>query len=140
MPMFIPTLFKNIVIDSVRPSVRPFVCPLCYLHLNHWTKFNQIKCVSYSHEWGVQRQVFFLPRPLGRGQKVKYHLISIAKPILKKILYQTLYVLLQMKDTRHIRRDFHSVAWVTPQGWDFRALGCPGRGSFVFQSISNRRG
>ena len=44
---------------------RPAVCPLCYLLLNHWTKFNQIWCVGYSHEWGVQRQNLFLPRPLG---------------------------------------------------------------------------
>ena len=43
------------------PSVRL----LCYLHLNHWTKFNQIWCVSYWHEWGVQCQTFFWPRPLG---------------------------------------------------------------------------
>ena len=28
-----------------------------------------------------------------------------------------------MKDTKHSRRDFHSVAWVMPQGWDFGALG-----------------
>ena len=28
-----------------------------------------------------------------------------------------------MKDTKHIRRDFHSVAWDMPQGWDFGALG-----------------
>ena len=27
-----------------------------------------------------------------------------------------------MKDIKHIRRDFHSVAWVMPQGWD---LGVP---------------
>ena len=60
---------------------RPAVCPLCYLLLNHWTKFNQLWCVSYSHEWGAQRQIFFWPRPLGRGQKVKYHLISITKSI-----------------------------------------------------------
>ena len=33
---------------------RPHVCPLCYLLLNHWTTFNQIWCVSYSHEWSVQ--------------------------------------------------------------------------------------
>ena len=33
-----------------------------------------------------------------------------------------------MKDTKHIRRDFHSVPWVMPQGWDFGALGVP-RGS-----------
>ena len=85
--------FKNegdIVIASVRMSVRqsarPSVCPLCYLLLNHWTKFNQIWCVSYWHEWGVQRQTFFLALPpgaLGRGQKVKYHLISSTKSISK---------------------------------------------------------
>ena len=28
-----------------------------------------------------------------------------------------------MKDTKHIRGDFHYVAWVMPQGWDFVALG-----------------
>ena len=27
-----------------------------------------------------------------------------------------------MKDKKHIRRDFHSVARVMPQGWDFGAL------------------
>ena len=33
-------------------------------------------------------------------------------------------MLSQMKDTKHIRRDFHSVAWVIMrQGWDFEALG-----------------
>ena len=70
---------------SVRTSVRPSVCPLCYLLLNHWTKFKQIWCVSYSHEWGVQQQFFLAPPPgaLGRGQKVKYHLISITKSISK---------------------------------------------------------
>ena len=30
-----------------------------------------------------------------------------------------------MKDTKHIRRDFHSVTWVMPKGWDFGALGVP---------------
>ena len=62
---------------------RSAVCPLCYLLLNHWRKFNQIWCVSYSHEWGAQRKKFFWPRPLVRGQKVKYHLISITKSISK---------------------------------------------------------
>ena len=28
-----------------------------------------------------------------------------------------------MKDTKHIRRDFHSVPWVMPQGWGFGAQG-----------------
>ena len=110
--------------------LRPSVCPLCLLLLNYWTKFNQIWCVSYSHEWGVQRQTFFGPTPwgLGRGQKVKYHLISITKSF-SNILYQTLCLFSQMKDTKHIRRDFYFVAWVMPQGWDFGALGVP-RGSF----------
>ena len=31
-----------------------------------------------------------------------------------------------MKDTKHIRRNFHSVAWVMPQAWDFDTMGCPG--------------
>ena len=66
----------------------PFIDrPLCYMYLllNHWTKFNQIWCVSYSHEWGAQRQFFLGPPPgaLERGQKVKYHLISITKSISK---------------------------------------------------------
>ena len=29
----------------------------------------------------------------------------------------------QIEDTKHIRRDFHSVPWVMSQGWDFGALG-----------------
>ena len=64
---------------------RPAVCPLCYLLLIHWTKFNQIWCVRYLHEWGAQHNFFFTPPPgaLGRGQKVKYHLISITKSISK---------------------------------------------------------
>ena len=45
-----------------------------------------------------------------------------------KIFIQTLCVSSQMKDTKHIRGDFHSVAWVMPQGFDFGVLGVP-RGS-----------
>ena len=30
-----------------------------------------------------------------------------------------------MKDTKHIRRDFHYKAWVMPQELDFGALGVP---------------
>ena len=51
-----------------------------------------------------------------------------------KILYQILCVFSQMKDTKHIRRDLHSVAWVMPQGWDFGALGVPrGSNNFFFK-------
>ena len=41
--------------------------------------------MSYSHELGVQHKKNLAPPPgaLGRGQKVKYHLISITKSISK---------------------------------------------------------
>ena len=40
----------------------------------------------------------------------------------------------QIKDTKHIRRDFYSVAWVMPQGWDLGELGVPrGSKSFFFK-------
>ena len=40
-----------------------------------------------------------------------------------------------MKDTKHIRQDFHSAAWVMPQRWNFGALGVPrgGGGNFFFK-------
>ena len=38
-----------------------------------------------------------------------------------------------MKDTKHIRRDFNSVAWVMPQGWDFGALGGAQGANFFFK-------
>ena len=31
-----------------------------------------------------------------------------------------------MKDTKYIRRDFHSVTWVMPQGWDLGHWGAQG--------------
>ena len=37
-----------------------------------------------------------------------------------------------MKDIKHIRRDFHSVAWVMPQGSDFGAWGAQGVKKVVF--------
>ena len=38
-------------------------------------------------------------------------------------LNQTFCVFSQIKDIKHIRPDFHLVAWVMPQGWDFGAQG-----------------
>ena len=40
----------------------------------------------------------------------------------QRFLYQTLCVFSQMKDTKHIRRDFYSVAWVMPKGLYLEAL------------------
>ena len=70
---------------------------------------------------------FFLALPpgaLGRGQKVKYHKFQLQCQF-QRFLFQTLCLFSQMKDTKHSRRDFHYVAWVMPQGWDFGALGVP---------------
>ena len=62
---------------------------------------------------------------LGLGQRS--NIIKFRLPChFQRYLYQTLCLFSQMKDTKHIRRDFDSVAWVMPQGWDFGALGCPG--------------
>ena len=73
---------------------------------------------------GACNGIFFASPPgaLGRSQNVKYHLISITKSIFF-FSYHTLCVFSQMKDKKHIRVDFHSVALVMPQGWDQGALG-----------------
>ena len=82
---------------------------------------------------GRATAIFFAPPPgaLGWGQKVKYHLFSITESI-STIFFQTLCVFSQMKDTKHIRRDFYSVAWVIPQGWNLGALH---RGSFISNMV-----
>ena len=96
---------------------RPAVCLLCYLLLNNWTKFNQIWCVSYSHEWGAHHKKEIWPRPLGpRGGVKRSNIIYFQlQSQFQRFLFQTLCVFSQMKDTKHIRRCFfYSVAWVMP--------------------------
>ena len=102
-----------------------------YLLLNHWTKSNQIWCVSCSNEWGVQRHIF-LSGPLGpwggakRSNIIKFQLQSQ----FQRFLNQTLCVFSYMKDIKHSRQDFHLDAWVMPQGW---VLGVPwGVGGSIF--------
>ena len=101
-------------------GLRPSVCPSRYLLLNHWTKSNQIWCVGCSHEWGVQRHIFFGPAPWcpGEGPKgqislniIKFQLIQSQ---FERFFNQTLCVFSHMKDIKHIRRDFHLAAWVMP--------------------------
>ena len=73
----------------------------------------------------------FWPCPLGRDQKVKYHLISITKSI-SKIFYQTLCVFSQMKDTKPIRLDFILSPGSCRRGGTLGHWGCPG-GQFFFK-------
>ena len=75
-------------------------------------------------------QTFFGTAPWGPGKRLKGQ-ISFNfnyKVNFKFFFYQTVCVFSQMKDTKHIKQDFHSVPWVMPQGWNFGALGVP-RGS-----------
>ena len=81
---------------------------------------------------------FFFAQPpgaLGRGQKVKYHLISITKSISKIFIPNCVFVFSQMKDTKYIRRDFHSVTWVMPQGWDLGHWGAQGVKKLFFSNM-----
>ena len=70
---------------------------------------------------------------LGQGQRS--NIIKFPLPCqFQRFLYQILCVFSQMKDTKHIRRDFYSVACVLSQGWDFGALGVPrGSNNFFFK-------
>ena len=77
---------------------------------------------------------FFWPRPLGpwEGPKGRIYLNIIKFQLqsqFQRFLNQTLCVFSQKKDIKHIRRDYHSVAWVMPQGSD---LGVP-LGGWVVQ-------
>ena len=66
---------------------------------------------------------FFGPAPWGPGEGPKGQIyLNIIKFQLQsqfqRFLNQTLCVFSQMKDIKHIRRDYHSIAWVMPQGSD----------------------
>ena len=75
---------------------------------------------------------FFWQGPLGPEEGSKGQISFNFKVNFNDFLYQTLCVCSQVKDTKHIRRDFHSVAWVMPQGWDFGALGVTRGVNFFF--------
>ena len=66
---------------------------------------------------------FFGPAPWGPGEgpkgQMSYYIIKFQLlSQFQRFLTQTLCVFSQMKDIKHIRRDFHLAAWVMPQGWD----------------------
>ena len=87
-------------------------------------KFNQICCVELLTSMAHGTAQFFRPYPLGPwgGAKRSNIIKSQLQSQFQRFLNQTLCVFSQMKDIKHIRWDFHSVAWVMPQGWD---LGVP---------------
>ena len=80
-----------------------------------------------AHINGVCNGTFFGPAPWGPREGPKGQIfVNIIKFQLQsqfqRFFKQTLCVYSQMKDIKHIRWDFHSAAWVMPQGWD---LGVP---------------
>ena len=69
----------------------------------------------------MQWHIFLGPSPWGPGEGPKGQIyLNVIKFQLQSqfqsFLNQTLYVFSQMKDIKHTRRDFHSVALVMPQG------------------------
>ena len=52
---------------------------------------------------------------------------------ISKIFIPNFVCVLTNEDTKHIRRDFYSVTWVMPQGWDFWALRVPRGSNFLFK-------
>ena len=72
----------------------------------------------------MQHHNFVGPNPLGPwGGAIRSNIIkSQSQSQFQRFLNQTLCALSQLKDIKHIRRDFHSVTLVMPQGRD---LGVP---------------
>ena len=72
----------------------------------------------------MQRHIFFGPAPWGPGEgpqgQIYLNIIKIQlQSQFQRFLNQTLYVFSKMKDIKHTKRDFRSVAWVMPKGSDF---------------------
>ena len=90
--------------------------------------------MSSLHQWHMQQHNFFGPHPLGPwgGAKRSNIIKSQSQSQFQRFFNQTLCVFSQLKDMKHIRRDFHSVAWVMPQGWD---LGAPWGGGWGVQKL-----
>ena len=113
-----PPLFKGgIVIAFARLSVRPSVCMLCSIHLNHWTKSNKVWCARFSYEWGV-RQHFFLAIPLGPRGGFKGQLSYLKSQLQKFFTPNFMFVL---KNKRN------GIFIMSPgsyyRGWDLGLLG-----------------
>ena len=67
---------------------------------------------------------FFAP-PTGEGSKGQISLNFNYKVNFKDFYTKIGVCFSQIKDIKHIKQDFHSIAWLMPQGWDFGALGVP---------------
>ena len=73
--------------------------------------------------------IFFAPTTRAQGRVQRSNIIKFQ---LQSQFQIFLNVLSQMKDIKHIKRDFHSVAWVMPQGWDLGGYRGGGRSNSMF--------
>ena len=91
-----------------------------------------LKCMAHA-----AAQFFWVPNPfgLGKGPKRSNIIQSQLQSQFQRFLKQTLCVFSQMKNINHIRRDFHSVAWVMPKGWGLGYRGGGGQKVFFFSEI-----
>ena len=64
------------------------------------------------------------PGALGRGQKIKYHLISITKSI-SKIFIPNFVCVLTNERYKTYQKGFSLCSLGHAQGWDFGGLGVP---------------
>ena len=89
---------------------------------------------------GARNGTFFLgPAPWGPGEgpkgQISLNIIKIQlQSQFQRFLNQTLCVFSEMKDIKHIRRDFHVAALVMPQGWDLGVLWGLGDQIFFFRN------
>ena len=77
------------------------------------------------HEWHVLLHIlFWSPPPEAGGGTKRSNIIKFQLQSQFQIfLNHTLCNFSRMNDIKHIRRGFHSVAWVVPQGWYLGMLG-----------------
>ena len=78
----------------------------------HRAKQNAMKSFTLESNWGPWGQI-------KSSNIIKFQLQSQ----FQRFLYQTLFVLLQINDRKHIERNVHSVAWIMPQGGAWGAGG-----------------
>ena len=80
--------------------------------------------------------IFGVPAPLGLwgGAKRSNIIKSELQSQFQRFLNKTLCIFSQMKITYHIRRDFHSAAWVMPRGGTWGTMGVGGGGN-LFSEI-----
>ena len=91
----------------------------CGVGCQFFSKFIQIWCVSYLHEWYMHRHHFLGPCPLGPLGGAKWSIIikSELQSQLQRFLNQTLCIFSQMKDITY-QTGFLFGRLGHAQGWD----------------------